>query len=171
MPQKILLSLCPLNYVGRVSDNSPPNFARRGAGVSLGGGKRAASGFNVFWLLWTLPVTWAGIIFWLSSQSFVDIPGPEFDWKPKLGHWVLYSALCVFLAAPLRWAHGVSLKKTLALAIIVASLYGVTDEIHQMFVPERTPRVTDWMIDTLGATFGAAVFYAYDSLRRPKKNR
>jgi VanZ family protein len=137
----------------------------------LNGRPNAASGFNGFWLLWLLPVTWASIIFWLSSQSFVDIPGPDFEFKPKLGHWLLYCVLSGLLAAPMRWAHGVSLKKTLALAIIVASIYGATDEFHQSFVPDRTPRVTDWMIDTLGATFGAAMFYAYESYRRPKKNR
>jgi len=34
------------------------------------------------------------------------------------------------------------------------SLYGVSDEVHQAFVPFRDSNWHDWLADTLGATIG-----------------
>ncbi|MFR0868308.1 MAG: VanZ family protein [Adlercreutzia sp.] len=34
------------------------------------------------------------------------------------------------------------------IAIACASLYGVSDEVHQLFVPERMCDPVDWMVDT-----------------------
>lgn len=42
-------------------------------------------------------------------------------------------------------------------AVVLASLYGVTDEFHQSFVPGRMPDPADWLTDTCGAALGAAV--------------
>lgn len=49
------------------------------------------------------------------------------------------------------------------LAAAFATAYGVTDEIHQMFVPGRTPSVTDALANAAGA-FAVA---AYAALRKP----
>jgi VanZ family protein len=42
-------------------------------------------------------------------------------------------------------------------AILTASLYGVTDELHQAFVPFRTATWSDWMADTAGGMVGVIV--------------
>jgi VanZ family protein len=42
------------------------------------------------------------------------------------------------------------------LAVVLASAYGVTDELHQAFVPGRVPDPADWLVDTAGAYAGAA---------------
>ena len=42
-------------------------------------------------------------------------------------------------------------------ATVLATLYGVSDEIHQMFVPPRTPDWQDVCADALGAMTGAVV--------------
>lgn len=42
-------------------------------------------------------------------------------------------------------------------AVAAASLYGVTDEIHQLFVPGRFCDPADWLVDTLGALTGALI--------------
>ena len=44
-----------------------------------------------------------------------------------------------------------------ALAIVAASLYGATDEVHQAFVPFRTAAWSDWVADTAGAAIGAVI--------------
>ena len=50
--------------------------------------------------------------------------------------------------------------KLALVAVALASLYAVTDEFHQSFVPGRMCDPADWLTDTLGATLGvaAAVF-------------
>lgn len=42
-------------------------------------------------------------------------------------------------------------------AVVIASLYGITDEFHQSFVPGRMSDPADWFTDTCGAALGAAV--------------
>jgi VanZ family protein len=44
------------------------------------------------------------------------------------------------------------------LAIILTSVYAVTDEIHQIFVEGRACRFIDWVIDTAGGALGAIAF-------------
>jgi VanZ family protein len=48
----------------------------------------------------------------------------------------------------------------LAVAIAIASLYGVSDEIHQLFVPGRACDPVDWLVDTAGATLGVGITFA-----------
>lgn len=42
-------------------------------------------------------------------------------------------------------------------AVVIASLYGASDELHQLFVPGRLCDPADWLTDTCGAALGAAV--------------
>ena len=120
---------------------------------------------------WLPALLWAGVIFWLSSLSHPPTPGPEFLYKDKIAHWMLYCVLGWLVALALRRAHNLSLPKTCALAILVASAYGASDEFHQRFVPHRSCDVLDWTADTLGGSAAAAVFYAYESHRSAKANR
>ena len=41
------------------------------------------------------------------------------------------------------------------IGFVVAALYGITDEIHQSFVPMRQADFWDWVADALGAYFGS----------------
>ena len=45
-----------------------------------------------------------------------------------------------------------------AAAVILAALYGLSDEIHQAFVPGRMADPWDWMADGFGAAIGAAAW-------------
>jgi VanZ family protein len=47
-----------------------------------------------------------------------------------------------------------------AIAVLIVFLYASTDEFHQMFVPTRTPTVSDVFIDTSGAIIGMLVLWA-----------
>ena len=48
---------------------------------------------------------------------------------------------------PWRWADA-------GFAVLFVALYAASDEIHQLFVPNREGRITDVMIDTAGAVIG-----------------
>jgi VanZ family protein len=49
------------------------------------------------------------------------------------------------------------------LSIISASLYGVSDEIHQSFVPYRHGSFTDVIADILGAVCGVYLYHRWKS--------
>ena len=46
------------------------------------------------------------------------------------------------------------------LAMALASLYGISDEFHQIFVPQRSCDPADWAVDTIAALIGALICYA-----------
>ena len=55
---------------------------------------------------------------------------------------------------------------TLAAAWVIATLYGVSDEIHQAFVPLRTPDVRDVIADATGAALALGAAWAWSIIRR-----
>ena len=48
---------------------------------------------------------------------------------------------------------------------LLASLYGVSDEVHQAFVPFRNSSWLDWLADTVGAVLGVTALHRMASLR------
>jgi VanZ family protein len=99
------------------------------------------------------------IIFVASSQPKAVVPdfgAWDFNVK-KTGHLFIYAVLA------LAWQHGLAggvgrtpTARQAALAVILAGLYGATDEFHQSFVPGRGAGVMDVGIDLLGAALGVA---------------
>lgn len=57
------------------------------------------------------------------------------------------------------WARGF-------VAILLATLYGVTDEFHQLFVPGRSADRYDVLADCLGASLGVALGWLASAVRR-----
>ena len=66
-------------------------------------------------------------------------------------------ALLAFLAVFLLATYKIKRIFSLLFAVAFSSLYAVTDEIHQIFVPGRAAEISDWLVDTCGALTGAAL--------------
>jgi len=49
----------------------------------------------------------------------------------------------------------------LLLSMISASLYGISDEIHQSFVPSRDAELLDVVADILGAAAGVYLYHLW----------
>ena len=113
---------------------------------------------HVFWY-WAPIVLYAGMIFYLSAQSHPDEQLPLFllkDVSDKVLHAVEYAVLGALCYRAFRWGvSGQVASHALLFAIVTASLYGVTDEAHQFFVPFRESSWQDWLADTAGAAIGA----------------
>ena len=102
------------------------------------------------------PLIAAGIWF-LSSQSTLPRPKGVFGYD-KLQHLLAYTALAGaagLWVSPERWRR----RRLLVLGLVAAaaSVYGVTDELHQYFVPGRNCNVWDWIADAGGSVLGAAI--------------
>ena len=105
------------------------------------------------------------LIFVLSSISGLGpIPGGVGDGVAHALQYAVLAALLLRGLAGARW-RGVGVRVA-ALAVLLATLYGVTDEAHQWFVPGRTAEVTDLVADALGAAVAAGVICGWSIVRR-----
>jgi VanZ family protein len=102
------------------------------------------------WVRLAAVVAWMGVIFFLSSQSRLPDLSTSFSdaLQDVLGHFVAYGALAVLAF----WAlEGFGAARPAVWALVVALLYGLSDEFHQAFVPGRHPDPFDIATDLAGA--------------------
>jgi VanZ family protein len=60
-------------------------------------------------------------------------------------------------------------RREAVLAVLLGILYGASDEVHQLFVPNRSSDVVDLLADTLGVMAGAGLWHFYHHLHaRPR---
>jgi VanZ family protein len=108
---------------------------------------------------WGPVVAYAGMVFFLSAQSHPEEQLPSIlvkDVNDKVLHAVEYAGLGGLCYQAFRWGvSGQATSRALLFAIVTASLYGMTDEVHQLFVPFRESSWLDWLADTVGAVIGA----------------
>lgn len=104
------------------------------------------------WLWWLLAFAWMALIYYFSDQS--QLVFPVTLWWSDLLSWLAHFAEYAILAG-LIWvaAHSTPALSRYAgvIALVVAGLYALSDEVHQGFVPGRVPDVRDWMVDVAGA--------------------
>jgi VanZ family protein len=120
--------------------------------------------------LWLPAALWAAIVFVLSARQFAPGYEPLFAHVDKLQHIGVYAVLGWLVARPLTRVHGLPVRRAATFAIVIASLYAVTDEWHQSLVPTRSADALDWIADTVGAALGQLPLW-YESRRSQKTNR
>jgi VanZ family protein len=98
-------------------------------------------------------------IFFLSAQSQPDVVVPiSFEGEDALAHLALYAALGFLLWRAAHRAGGRLLEtRPGRWTLAIGSAYAVSDEIHQAFVPVRSPQLADVTIDSLGVALGIAL--------------
>jgi VanZ family protein len=115
------------------------------------------------WWLWLPVVLYMAFIFGLSSiPDTPDLPGGS----DKGLHAVLYAGLGALLVRAL--AGGLLRPITVATALgatIIAGVYGVSDELHQHFVPPRQVETLDVVADTTGAAAAAFALFGWSLAR------
>lgn len=126
-------------------------------------------------LSWLAVAVMAAVIFWMSANSGESINsglgiisaikgmlaagtqwifGHEVDVSPA-GHFTEYLVFGALLFNALRFHLNPRIALLAALAI--GSLYGITDEWHQLFVPSRSCDPADWAGDTVATLAGSAL--------------
>ena len=98
---------------------------------------------------WAPVVLWAAVIFAFSSIPELGTGLGIWDTVlRKLAHAAEYAILggLIFRAA-----------RSAPAAVLLASAYAVTDEVHQTFVTGRHGSPVDWLIDTAAAVLGVAL--------------
>ena len=71
----------------------------------------------------------------------------------KVAHFSIYTVVGLLLMGLLS-TYKIKENWRMILSILLGMIYAVSDEIHQSFIPGRTPQITDIYIDTLGVVLG-----------------
>lgn len=100
------------------------------------------------------------LIFVISSIE-VKVPGVRYlPFRDKLIHFVEYAVLgWLCAAASSRTWPSVPAWRTASFAVFVASVWGLSDEIHQALVPGRSSELADVVADALGAFVGTVLWH------------
>lgn len=112
-----------------------------------------------FILLWVPVFLFAMFIFIMSSISSTEgnDPFPHFD---KVAHFMVYGVLALLIFR--AFSRTMGSNKFLLIAILTVLLtvgYGLSDELHQSFVPTRDSDVKDIAADGIGAMAAMTIVY------------
>ena len=110
-----------------------------------------------FIINWLPVIIYCSIIFYLSSGPVPqEIPTyPNID---KLLHIVEYAILGILFTRAIYNHKFRSKKKLFILSILLTTLYGISDEFHQYFVPYRTSDIIDVFADISGGIIGSLIY-------------
>ncbi|MDR6222633.1 VanZ family protein [Methanococcoides alaskense] len=141
----------------------------------------------IFRIFVVFSLVYAAIIFYLSAQSSIDLPSSSqipfynqildfvkqnnipylvdiahysIDNFDKVAHMILYFGFGILLHFTFRHSDNLTLRKySPVFAIFIGVAYGISDEIHQMYVPGRTSSFDDLVADSIGITLAQIVFW------------
>lgn len=120
------------------------------------------------WLrAWWPALAYMALIWTLSSISHPPSP-VNLPFRDKGAHAIEYGGLAVLTA----WGMAATVVPGAGLRLAVynialCSFWGLTDEIHQAYVPGRSPEGADVVADFIGATLGTL---AYLFVRRRRRS-
>lgn len=102
------------------------------------------------WGRWVYAIALAAVIVVASGRSRVASPDiVDFD---KAAHFAVFGLLATLVA------RAGFKSSRLWWAILIVSLFGLTDEWHQGSTPGRSMEVYDWIADTVGAITAVALY-------------
>ena len=118
-------------------------------------------------LVWRWGPVLAQMIAIFLASGMSDVPDLPGGLSGYTGHFIGYAilgALVIRAFAGATWA-GVT-RGAAVRAVALSGVYGVTDEVHQMFVANRMPDVRDWFADLAGAVLAVMAVLALARLVR-----
>jgi VanZ family protein len=113
-------------------------------------------------LSYWFPVFLYCLLIFLQSSYPSPESVPDLPYIDKLLHIAVYAILGALLLRAFRSLQiKNNVKLVMLLSVLLSSLYGISDEIHQYFVPYRNADLTDVFANLIGSIIGV---YIYQSL-------
>ncbi len=96
-----------------------------------------------------------GIIAASSVPSAALPTAPAIPYLDKLIHAAVYTLLAAAIARGLGLTTSLGAGQKIVLTVIIAVVFGISDEWHQSFVAGRQPSLGDLFADAFGALLGS----------------
>jgi VanZ family protein len=103
---------------------------------------------------WLPPALWATVLFALSSVPGSDVPALPVSFADKIEHGLVYGILGILCFRALGRSFRLSIAAMVAAGTAIALAYGISDELHQIFVPGRNADPRDVVADAIGGLLG-----------------
>ncbi len=118
--------------------------------------------FIIYWF----PILIYCLLIYIQSSHPSIQSQPDWPFIDKILHFAGYALLgALFLRAFKTTPIKHNLKLVLILSVLLSALYGISDEIHQSFVPFRTADPMDVLADILGSIAGIYLYQTNISIR------
>jgi VanZ family protein len=106
--------------------------------------------------LWGPLIAGLAVSFYLSSQPGGNVPSVAPDY---LAHAVEYGILGMLALRAFQGGMGSPPEpRAFALAILLCVLWGISDELHQLWVPGREASISDLVSDVLGVLLACGLY-------------
>ena len=112
---------------------------------------------------WIPPLVLMSIIFTLSTRQNLSVStehAVNFSVFKTL-HVLEYGLLTLLFFRALYMTAKLAYEKIIALSMLCSLLYGISDEIHQTYVPTRSGQPRDVLIDAVGIFIMAYLIYRH----------
>jgi VanZ family protein len=132
-----------------------------------------ASKKTIFFSYFIPILAWMGVVYYFSSVPdlrYTQEVKPEIILR-KGAHLLEYIFLVFLLWRMFLRIFYPNLKKAYYLSFLAASLYAVTDEFHQTFVPGRSGRVEDVVYDIVSIFIGLQFLFLFKKKNNKNKKK
>jgi VanZ family protein len=120
-----------------------------------------------FLICWLPLIICCLAIYIQSSQPGTEYL-PDIRFLDKFLHFCAYSLLGILFFRAYETLPLKNFKNSLILISIgSATLYGISDEIHQYFVPSRHADIMDVFANTIGSICGVCFYYWWKNQKEP----
>jgi len=109
-------------------------------------------------------IIYSFVIFYLSHQEKIEYLNFDFAWEDKVKHFVAYFIYGLLLILPFAKKYNVLEKKHFLIILSIGISFGISDEIHQYFIPGRYCEFLDFVADGLGVLVSILIYKKYFKL-------
>lgn len=112
-----------------------------------------------------LTILIAIIIFYISSLQFTQSSNSSTFSYATIYHLGIFFLLGFFLTMAVKGKKKINFKIIL-ITLGISVIYGISDEVHQLFVPSRVASIKDVAIDIAGSFFAIIFNFKLEKTKR-----
>ena len=124
-----------------------------------------------FFIFYWVPVFIYCLLIYIQSSYPSPETIPNLPYLDKLLHFAAYAILGVlFFRAFRKQRFKDNIRLAMILSMLLSTLYGLSDELHQSYVPYRNADLMDALADMLGSV-GGVYFFNYFQINYLSRGR